>query len=68
MGSDEPAVGEVVTGGLVRNAFEGIVHHVHWGGLEVGVDCDQEGCKHRREKTGLDTYTTGQKNCTLTKG
>ena len=42
VGSDHPTICEVVARGLIRDTLESVVHHIHWGGLETGIDRDQE--------------------------
>ena len=57
VGSDHSTVGEVVARGLVRDALESVVHHVHRRGLETRIDRDQERSENRGEETSLGTYT-----------
>ena len=57
VGSDHPTICEVVASGLIRDALQGVVHHVHWRGLETRIDSDQERGENRGEETSLGTYT-----------
>ena len=57
IGCDHPTISEVIAGGLVRDALERVVHHVHWGRLETRIGCNQERGKNRGEETSLESYT-----------